>query len=51
MKVESRVFLLLVALLVIGHLILFVSAGLSLALGLVSLYILFLLYTITKLFP
>ena len=50
---ESRTLTLklLFALLVIGYLMLFVRAGLAIALGALSIYILFLLRTIRKLFP
>lgn len=42
---------LLLALLVIGYLMLFVWSGLALALGVFSIYIVFLLNIIRKLFP
>jgi hypothetical protein len=50
---ESRVLTikLLLALLVIGYLMLFVWAGLALVLGVVSIYLVFLLIVIRKLFP
>jgi len=50
---ESRVLTikLLFALLVIGYLTLFVWSGLAIALAIVSIYIVFLLIIIRKLFP
>ena len=50
---ESRTLTLklLFALLVIGYLMLFVWAGLAIVLGALSIYIVFLLRTIRKLFP
>lgn len=51
MSTQSRVLLMLVAMLVAGYFILFVNAGLSLSLFVFSAYIVFLLNIIRKLFP
>jgi asparagine N-glycosylation enzyme membrane subunit Stt3 len=50
---ESRVLTLklVFALLIVGYLMLFVWSGLALALGILSIYIVFLLNIIRKLFP